>query len=1405
MRYRLLSLVIAIATFVAILSAVVWLSNLDRQTHRNEFRSQVVEQLSKKHALLEAAVNRRVALVQGLAAFAKTQLYTLTDPKFRTFAAELYGRVDGVRSLQLAPDAVVTYVYPIEGNENVLGHNLLGDAVRKEAVLRTIKERAFVLAGPFPLLQGGEGVVARLPIYHNRHGEPAFWGFATMVLDVEPLLSEAGLLEDGPIHFSLRGKDARGADGEVFFGPLSVFQKEALVQNVELPWGSWQLAAYPKGGWLIDDPFSRHLLPLGALLALLLGLVVFALLEAPRLLRREVQRRTAELVETTEQLARGEARLSSLINSIPDMIYFKDIKGVYQGCNRAFSDYVGQPITAIIGHTDGELFQRQPGNYFHEIDYELRRRQEPRRDEEWVRIGGQQRLLDTLKLPYRNERGDVLGYIGVSRDSTERKNSELALRSSEQRYREMIEGIDSVVYRVNLPDGDVEYISPSVSRIFGVPADEFLNIFDVLDRQSFSVTGTASGQALKAFSWAFEGKQSREGEFRILHAETGDVRYLRHFDRARYDDEGKLLGIDGICEDITESKQQEQRLRQIAEGVSGKIGEDFFHSLLSYLSSLSGMDIAFIATVDEARNEARTLVCYEDGRPVGNFVYELAGTPCEDVLRSEMCYVDSGVINRYPEDKMLEEMQLESYVGTPLVDSEGNHCGLLVLLGRNVIQKPKEIESLLKIFAVRASAEMERQRQQDSYSKVLQAVEQSPVSVVITDTSGVIEYVNPVFSEISGYSATEVIGQNPNILKSGKQDDAFYRAMWGEITSGREWHGDMVNRGKDGREYWEHVSIYPLVDDQGTPVNYVALKEDLTLRKQQESRLKLAETVFDVTSEAIILTDSENRIVTVNPAFTRITGYTAEEVIGRNPGLLSSGRQSPEFYGQMQESLDRFGHWEGEIWNRRKNGEVYPEWLSIVVLRENDQSVKYHVAVFSDITRRKENESLIFHQANYDALTDLPNRHLFFTLLSDALLKAYRNGTQVAVLMIDLDRFKWINDTLGHNRGDELLLEVSRRLRLCLGESKLSRLGGDEFAVILSKVENPDKIAKLSRKLLEQVAEPYTIKGEVCHMTGSIGISIFPSDVQPSSDPAETVRELLRHAESAMYRAKADGGNGYRFFTPEMNALVVQHRQLQAELFNAIERDEFCVHYQPIVSARTGKLASAEALVRWNHPERGMVYPDGFITFSEESGQILRIGNWVLNRVCQQIQQWLQNGWEPIRVSVNVSPRQFHDPETAKEILSILKKADVSRSYITLEITEGMILEDDHRVLELMDKIRKLGVKFSIDDFGTGYSSLGYLKRFPVDYLKVDRAFITNLHTSEDDRQIVKAVAALSEALDLQTVIEGVETAEQYQLLSGMRVDYLQGYLFSKPLGLTDFEQLMREWDDKRASLNFII
>ncbi|WP_426417162.1 EAL domain-containing protein [Aestuariirhabdus sp. LZHN29] len=1405
MRYRLLSVLIAIASFTAVMVGVLWLNDVDQQAHRQDYRSQIVERLSRKHAMLEAAINRRVALVQGLAAFAKTQLYTLTDPKFRTFATELYGRVEGVRSLQLAPDAVVTYVYPVMGNENVIGHNLLGDVVRKDAVLKTIKERAFVLAGPFPLLQGGEGIVARLPIYHNRHGEEAFWGFATMVLDVEPLLQEAGLLDDETIHYSLRGRDATGAEGEVFFGPLSVFQKEALIQTVDLPWGSWQLAAYPKGGWLVEDPFMRHLLPLGVLVATLLALIVFALLEAPRLLRREVQRRTAELVDTTEKLARGEARLSSLINSIPDMIYFKDIKGVYQGCNQAFADYVGQPIAAIIGHTDGELFQGQPGNYFHEIDYELRRDQEARRDEEWVRIGRHQRLLDTLKLPYRDERGGVLGYIGVSRDSTEHKNSELTLRSSEQRYREMIEGLNAVVYRINLPDGDVEYISPSVGRVFGVPADEFLNIFDVMDRQRFSVNGLEPGQSMKAFTWAFEGKQSQEGELRILHAQSGDIRYLHHFDRVRYDEKGDLLGIDGICEDVTESKQQEHRMRQIAEGVSGKIGEDFFHSLLSYLSSLSGMDIAFIATVNENESEAKTLVCYEDGRPVDNFVYSLSGTPCHDVLSNEVCYVESDVVARYPEDKLLEDMGLESYVGAPLTDSEGKNCGLLVLLGRSIIKKPKEIESLLKIFAVRASAEMERQRQQESYSKVLQAVEQSPVSVVITNTSGLIEYVNPVFCEISGYSHSEVIGQNPSIIKSGKQDEAFYRDMWADIAAGREWHGDMVNRAKDGREYWEHVSIFPLVDERGTPTNYVALKEDLTLRKQQESRLKLAETVFDVTSEAIILTDAENRIVTVNPAFTRITGYTAEEVVGRDPGLLSSGRQSPDFYTQMQEGLERFGHWEGEIWNRRKNGEVYPEWLSIVVLREKDRSVKYHVAVFSDITRRKENESLIFHQANYDALTDLPNRHLFFTLLSDALLKAYRNSTQVAVLMIDLDRFKWINDTLGHNRGDELLLEVSRRLKLCLGESKLSRLGGDEFAVILPKMGNPDKIAKLSRKLLEQVVEPYTIKGEVCHMTASIGIALFPSDTKPSNDPAETVRELLKHAESAMYRAKADGGNGYRFFTPEMNALVVQHRQLQAELFQAIERNEFCVHYQPIVSTKTGKLSSAEALVRWQHPERGMLYPDGFIPFAEESGQILRIGNWVLREVCQRIQQWLQDGWQPLRISVNVSPRQFHDPDTAKEILSILKKADVARDYITLEITEGMILEDDHRVLELMDNIRKLGVKFSIDDFGTGYSSLGYLKRFPVDYLKIDRAFITHLSTSEDDRQIVKAVAALSDALDLQTVVEGVETPEQYQLLSGMNVDYLQGYLFSKPVGVSDFEQLMREWDDKRASLSFII
>lgn len=557
-------------------------------------------------------------------------------------------------------------------------------------------------------------------------------------------------------------------------------------------------------------------------------------------------------------------------------------------------------------------------------------------------------------------------------------------------------------------------------------------------------------------------------------------------------------------------------------------------------------------------------------------------------------------------------------------------------------------------------------------------------------------------------------------------------------------------------------------------------------RKRAEVQLQLKARVFEQGNEAIVITDDQSRIVRVNRAFCLITGYSEAEVLGRNPSLLSSGRQDPDFYRAMWASLQAHGQWQGELWNRRKDGSLYPEWLSISVLRDSSGAVLNYVAIATDISQRKEDELKIRLLADFDSLTGLPNRRLLQDRIDTALSQAQRQGESLALMFLDLDRFKNVNDSLGHHAGDELLMQVAQRLKSVLREQDtVCRVGGDEFVLLCTSTDAAGA-AHVATKLLEIAAQRYLIEQQELAITFSIGIALFPDD-------GDSFEKLSMSADTAMYRAKQAGRNAYRFFTAEMQLESSRQLELENGLRRALDLQQLSLVYQPQVSLMDGRVLGMEALLRWRHPMLGQVSPLEFIPVAEESALILPIGDWVLRTATRQLRAWVEAGLPPLQLSVNLSAVQFRHANLPDLLTQVLLEAGLEPHCLGLELTESVAMNDPPGAIAIMDKLHQRGVRLSIDDFGTGYSSLSYLKRFKVHKLKIDQSFVRDISDDPDDKAIVVAVIALARSLGFQTIAEGVETQGQLDFLRQQGCDEVQGYFFSQPLPADEFEAFIRQ------------
>lgn len=662
----------------------------------------------------------------------------------------------------------------------------------------------------------------------------------------------------------------------------------------------------------------------------------------------------------------------------------------------------------------------------------------------------------------------------------------------------------------------------------------------------------------------------------------------------------------------------------------------------------------------------------------------------------------------------------------------------------------------------------------ESRERLLAIMNNSTSVITLKDLAGRYEFVNTKFEKMHGLKAGDVIGKTDAQIFSAKVADDF-RAKELEVIRR---HQPIESEDRlffaEGDCYLLSVR-FPLFGADKLVQGVCTQSTDITARKHAEEQLRLAARVFDRAGEGIVVTDAQERILTVNGAFATVTGYSPEEAIGKTPALLNSGRHDKEFYTEMWMALRERGWWQGEVWNRRKNGEIYPEWLSINTVCDADGKVLNYVGIFSDITVVKESQRRVEFLATHDELTTLPNRSLFLDRVRQAIARGRRQHMSFGVFFVDLDNFKVVNDSLGHHAGDEMLREIALRLRECVrAADTVARFGGDEFALLIEET-NPTEADMTARRIGEAMLRPMTLANQTVHASASIGISLFPED----GEDAET---LLKHADGAMYQAKESGKRTHQFFTNDLKKAADERLQLETGLRRAIERDELFLMYQPQIHIASGRLVGVEALVRWQHPDHGLVPPLKFIPLAEKTGLIDHIGEWVADAACRQLASWLVQGRDVPRLSINVSPEQLRRLHVPNSIRRLLDHYHLSAERLTIELTESALMTDPDQAQKLLRDLKALGVALSIDDFGTGYSSLSYLRRYPLDELKIDRSFVDEVASNPDDRAIAQTIIAMAATLGLSVVAEGIETAGQLDALRQLGCHAGQGYLFAAPL-----------------------
>lgn len=640
-----------------------------------------------------------------------------------------------------------------------------------------------------------------------------------------------------------------------------------------------------------------------------------------------------------------------------------------------------------------------------------------------------------------------------------------------------------------------------------------------------------------------------------------------------------------------------------------------------------------------------------------------------------------------------------------------------------------------------------------------------------------------------GYSPTE-FGNNQQAWKNRLHPEERELILRNVTTFLADSHEDYDStyrmQHKDGDYRWIRSRGRLIKDATGAPERFIGVAHDITTQRGAQERLKQAKAVFEITHEGVLITDHNNIVVHINPAFTQITGYNLEDVLGQTPSMFKSGRHKADFYQALWTSLETTDEWSGEVWNRRKNGEILPQYQTIRSIRDENGLISHNVAVFSDISLLKSSQSELNHLARHDPLTGLANRAQLYERLTQTLHKSLKQGKNSTLFLIDLDHFKTINESLGHSVGDQVLQSIAQRITGIIDQKKctLARIGGDEFVVICESTHNPAEAATMAQALIQASKQPFMLNNNELFISASVGVCLFP-------ESGQTVEEIMRNADSALSKAKDSGRDTFAFYSSEMTEQAFQRISVGSELRHALESDGLTVYYQPVYEMQTLQLSGCEALVRWNHPQRGLVSPAEFIPIAEELGLIGAIDEWVLQRACEQMYIWQTQGQQLDFIAVNLSSRSLSNQQLTQTVAATLERTGIAPQHLELEVTESAVMENPTHADATLKELQALGIRLAIDDFGTGYSSLSRLKSLPVHKLKIDQSFVKNLPSDVEDIAIVRAILALGKSIGLQVQAEGIETEAHLHFLQEQQCPLGQGYWFSRPLPTADFSQLL--------------
>jgi diguanylate cyclase (GGDEF)-like protein/PAS domain S-box-containing protein len=1116
---------------------------------------------------------------------------------------------------------------------------------------------------------------------------------------------------------------------------------------------------------------------------------------AARLLVAEAARRKA----AQESLEREQALLRSLIDSIPDLIYYQDLDGAYLGCNKAFEAFVGRSEGALVGLGAAEGPDLPLSNLAGEAT------QTERREVSWTeRPDGRRVLLDTVLTPYYGPDDRRLGVIGISRDVTEQQRANEALRQSEERFRELAEQARVLPWEFEWQSRRFTYVGPQARDLLGFAQEDWL-------RPGFWEEHIHTNDREWVIQYC-ENQLRIEAQFELdyrMFTADGRTVWVRDIVTVTSSDDHPPL-LRGYLIDVTKRKsaelaacEGEQQLATLLR-LSRKLNSRLDREVVAHVLVEAGQQLTDALSGSFGVIEAGR-ICFAVANQGGDWVAKPACEPLYKKLALQArahdgLYVsnDTALDPQLRDDATPKPMPFRQVIAIEVCANDGTSLGCLILHdlpdGRAFNGRDKK---LLRGLAYSASIALHnsrllddardaRQRLQESEERYRAIVEQAVDAVVLYRTAdgAFVEFNEPAHRSL-GYGREEfarlTIG---DIEELGAREPCASSEEQTPAADAEVFETRHRTRSGERRDMLVAARRLELRGEQ-----YIAaVWHDITDRRRDEARLRQSAKVFESTAEGVFITDAANQIVAVNKTFTEITGYAEADVLGRDPSLLASGRQDRHFYGAMWRELRTTGKWQGEIWNRRKNGEVYPQWATISEVRDEKGRLTHHVSVFSDISVIKRSLEQLDHLAHHDPLTDLPNRLLFLSRLEFAINRNRRDGQRLAVLFLDLDRFKNINDSLGHPVGDQLLQAVSRRLLGRLrAEDTLARLGGDEFTVLLEQVSKPQDAAEVARTLIESLRAPIKLPdNHEVYVDVSIGVAISPDDGLDAT-------ALVRNADAAMYRAKESGPGSFRFYTEDMTREIADRLAMETRLRQAFERGVLQLDYQPVFALADRRLLAVEALVHWIDPELGAVSPERFIPLAEETGLIEPMGEWVLEEACLQVARWSEVGLPPLNLAVNLSVRQLERPGFAERVKAVLARSGLPAQRLELELTETSLMSQPRLGQATLDELKACGIRLAVDDFGTGYSSLAYLKRLAVDKLKIDKSFVSDMPQDKSDLQIVSAITVMARNLGLTIVAEGVETIEQEKILNELGCDCAQGFLYARPLAAKKMERFLRQ------------